>query len=144
MQVRLLEFSPHPVGPQEASRVPISNMMLWFGALGPPIAWAIHLMTMYPLVEVACRLQSTLPLYGMSAVLVLMNAAAGLVSWYYLRFMRTRNGATVPRRVRFMARAGLAASALFMIVIVAQTLPVFFDDPCQLQGRRAPSVLPHL
>jgi hypothetical protein len=141
---RLLEFSPQPVGPAEAARVPVGNVRLWFGALGGPVAWAIHLMVMYPLVEIACRFETSAPLYAASVVLFGAAALAGLTSWLTLRLMRGRNGATVPRRVRFMASFGAMAAVLFMVFIVGGTLPVFFDDPCQLQGRRRPTLLPHL
>lgn len=142
---RLLEFSPRPVTPPEAARLDVSNLLLWFGAMGAPVSWAIHLMVVYPFVELACRWGSGAPLYAASAVLFGSAALAGLVSWRYVRYMRGHNGATVPRRVRFMARAGLYASVLFMLAILAGTLPVVFDDPCQLQGGpRGRTVLPHL
>lgn len=141
---RLLELSPEPIGRDETRQVPVGSVRLWFGALGSPIAWAIHLMTMYPLVELACRWQTAMPLYAVSALLFSVAALAGMVSWHILRLMRRRNGATVPRRVRFMASAGLMAAVLFGVAIGGGTLPVFFDDPCQLQGRRRPTLLPHL
>ncbi len=142
---RLLEVSPEPVRRRdEAPEIPVGNLWLWLSALGGPVAWAIHLMVMYPLVEVACRWQTTLPLYITSAVLFLGATLAGLMCWYTLRLLRGRNGATVPRRARFMASTGLMGAVLFAILIVGGTVPVFFDDPCQLQGRRRPTLLPHL
>lgn len=144
MSGRLLEFSPQPIGPAEADQVRVSNVLLWFGALGAPIAWAIHLVAVYFLTEVACRFETKLPLYGASALLFAVATLAGLVCWYYLRYMRQRNGATVPRRIRFMATAGLAGAILFMVAIAGGTLPMIVDDPCQLPGRRPASVLPHI
>jgi hypothetical protein len=140
---RLLDYSPQPLTPPEAARVPVSNVALWFGALGGPISWATHLMVMYPLVEVGCRLQSKAPLYAASAFFFVVALLAALVSGQYVRRMRGQNGATVPRRIRFMASAGFLSAVLFMIVIVGMTLPVLFDDPCQLQGQRRPTLFPH-
>jgi len=33
-------------------------------------------------------------------------------------------------RGRFMALTGLLVSALFFLLILAQTIPIFFIDPC--------------
>jgi hypothetical protein len=141
---RAIEWSDEPLAVPGTHPDP-GPLRLWFGFLGAPVSWFLHLMVIYPLVEVACRWATDLPLYGLSVVLLAVSALAGLVSWRSLQVVRRRNGATTPRRVRFMARGGLAASALFTLAIGAGTLPVVFDDPCQLQGGpRGRSVLPHL
>jgi hypothetical protein len=128
----------------EPPDLPVSPAALWFGALGSPIAWATQLMLMYPLVELACRQRSAVPLYITSAILFAVAVAAGLVSWRAAQTMRAHNGATVPRRVRFQAHFGVWSAVLFVILIAAGTLPVLFDDPCQLPGRRPPTLVPHL
>jgi hypothetical protein len=140
---QLLEFSPRPIAPP-SGEVQVSSVILWLAALSGPVSWAIHLMLMYPGVEVACRWQTTVPLYALSAFLFGVTAVGGLVNWSYLNRMRALNGATMPRRVRFMATAGLLGCGLFLILIIAGTLPVLFDDPCQLQGRRRPTLIPFL
>jgi hypothetical protein len=139
----LLEFSPYPLRPPDEP-LRVSSIWLWFGALGGPVFWALHLVLVYPLVEVACRFQTMVPLYAASVVLFAAVAAAGLVSWGYLRRMQRHDGATAARRVRFMATVGVAFAILFMILIAGGTLPMFFDDPCQLQGRRRPTLVPFL
>jgi hypothetical protein len=139
----LLEFSPDPVAPAP-HEVRVSNVVLWLAALSGPVSWAVHLMLMYPGTEVACRVQTPVPLYILSAVFLGAAALGGLVNWRYLTYMRGWNGGTTPRRVRFMATAGLLGAALFLVLIVAGTLPVAFDDPCQLQGRRRPTLIPFL
>jgi hypothetical protein len=140
---RLLEFSPYPLRTPDPD-VRVSNLWLWFGALGGAISWALHLMFVYFLVEVACSFQTMLPLYGASVVLGATAIAAGLVSWRYMRAMRHHTAATTSRRVQFMGFAGVAGAMLFLILIVGGTLPMFFDDPCQLQGRRRPTLIPFL
>jgi len=140
----LLEASARPAGPDDEPDLPVSGGALWFGALGGPIAWATQLMLMYPLVELACRQRSALPLYVTSGVLFAVAAAAGLVSWRALQAMRQCNGATIPRRVRFHARFGVWSAVVFLILIAGGTLPVLFDDPCQLPGRRPATLIPHL
>jgi hypothetical protein len=141
---RLHEFSPTLVSPLEGRQLQVNNLLMWGGVLGGPIAWFVHLLLMYPLVELACRRSSESPLVTASAVLFATAALAGLSSYRYVRYMRQYDGDTVPRRVRFMATAGCVAALLFMVLIVGGTLPVLFDDPCQLQGRRVRSLLPHL
>jgi hypothetical protein len=140
----LLEPSASAMGPEAAADLPVGPVALWFGALGSPIAWAVQLMLMYPLVELACRWQTSLPLYVTSGSLFGVALLAGLVSWRSVRAMARHNGATVPRRARFMGRFGLWSGVLFVILIAGGALPVVFDDPCQLPGRRPPTVLPHL
>ena len=120
------------------------NLVLWLSALSGPVSWAVHLMLMYPGVEIACRFRTEVPLYALSAFLFGTAALGALVNWRYLRYMQGLNGATTSRRVRFMATAGLLGAILFMILIIAGTLPVLFDDPCQLQGRRRPTLIPYL
>jgi hypothetical protein len=139
----LLEFSPSPLA-APAGEVRVSSVVLWLAALSGPVLWALHLMLMYPGVEVACRLRTPAPLYALSGTLFAGVALGGLVNWRYLRYMGGLNGATMPRRVRFMATAGLLGAILFMVLIAGVTLPVFFDDPCQLQGRRRPTLIPFL
>lgn len=139
----LIEFSPDPLArPREDVR--INNVVLWLAALGGPVSWAVHLVLMYPGVEVACRAGSAAPLYSLSALMSGTAALAGAVNWRYLRAMRSRNGATMPGRVRFMATAGLIGAVLFLLGIAAGTLPVLFDDPCQLPGRRRTPLIPFL
>ncbi len=141
---RLHEFSPTLVSPREGQHLQVNNVRLWGGVLGGPLAWFAHLMLMYPLVELACRRSSVLPLVTASAVLFVTATLAGISSYRYVRYMREHDGHTVPRRVRFMAAAGCMAALLFMVLIAGGTLPLLFDDPCQLQGRRVRSLLPHL
>jgi hypothetical protein len=142
---RTLDFSPEPLSPPGTAVPDPGPLRLWFGVLGAPVSWMLQLLVIYPLVELACRWATDLPLYVLSLVLFAVAALAGLVSWRSLQTVRHRNGATMPRRIRFMARAGLASSALFALAIGAGTLPVAFDDPCQLQGGpRGRTVLPHL
>jgi hypothetical protein len=140
---RLTEFGQDPIAPP-AGEVRVNNLVLWLATMSGPVSWALHLMLMYPGVEVACRFQTTMPLYALSAVLFGTTALGGLVNWMYLRYMQRLDGATTARRVRFMATAGLLGCVLFGILIIGGTLPVFFDDPCQLQGRRRPSLIPFL
>lgn len=140
---RLTEFGQDPIAPP-VGEIRVSNLVLWLATMSGPVLWALHLMLMYPGVEIACRFQTTVPLYALSAVLFAAVVLGGLVNWMYLRYMRRFDGATAARRVRFMATAGLLGCVLFGLLILGGTLPVFFDDPCQLQGRRRPTLIPFL
>lgn len=140
---QLIEFGEHPLTPP-AAELRVNNLVLWLATMSGPVAWAIHLMLMYPGVEIACRFQTNVPLYGLSIVLFGATAIGGLVNWRYLRYVQEKDAATAARRIRFMATAGLLGCVLFGILIAGGTLPVFFDDPCQLQGRRRPSLIPFL
>ena len=61
------------------------------------------------------------------------------------RAVSARSAVRLPgRRVRFQAHFGVWSAVLFVILIAGGTLPVLFDDPCQLPGRRPLTLVPHL
>lgn len=113
-----------------ADPIPIRNGALWFAALGSPIAWAVHLVVIYPLVPVACRAGGTLSIWIVSFACAAIAVASGAVAFRH----RNHRGGAEEERARFMARAGLAASVLFLAIIVAETVPVLFASPCALVG----------
>jgi putative membrane protein len=108
----------------------VRNGRLWFATLGSPIAWALHLVLCYPLVGMTCRVGSTLALWLVSAGALLACLASLLVAWFEARRLSAEEDERV-RRGRFMARGGFWLGVLFLIVIIAETLPIAFHDPCQ-------------
>lgn len=128
-----------------ASDVPVSETRLWFGLLGSPIAWLIHLVGVYTLAEVTCvsnRFEFTvwrldggvfLILLGTLGTLILAGVA-GAVSYGSSRQLKRQNGdgGSVDRGVSGqMARWGMHSAVLFVFIIGVETIPVFFYlQPC--------------
>jgi putative membrane protein len=101
-------------------------------ALVPPIAWALRLVSSYPLVPWACEAQSRAPLVAVSAVALLFTGGAGLGCWLLWRQARARGDTDQTRRglFRFITTGGILLSALFSLMVVLESVPIFTDDPC--------------
>ena len=113
--------------------LPVRNGVLWFALLGGPVAWTIHLLASYPLVPLACRLQTTLPLNLITAGTAALAAAAaltGALAWKRVRGVASREGREAPHRARFMAIVGAVLGTFFVYVILVEGLPPILQDPC--------------
>ena len=109
-------------------------LALWTGVLGAPLVFLLHLQLAYMLVPVDCRLESRLLAHGASILGILLAAGSGILA---LRAWR-RDGrdwpdssASILSRDRFLAALGALISALVLLTLVAQWIPVFFIAPCQ-------------
>ncbi len=112
------------------------NGLLFFGVLGPPIAWAVRLVVAYPLVPVACQQESLLWPALLSAGMLAVCLGAGVVALWLLR---VPGEGSEGGRARFMAKSGVLLSLLFAAVILMESVPMFFGDPCldvQTEPRR--------
>jgi hypothetical protein len=115
---------------------------LWFGVLGPPLAWASHLLLGDALFELGCGPGfATREIYGLpfqfwtllqTAVLLAVDLAAGLFAlWAYRALKRedveneTRHG-----RAEGMAVAGIASSAIYGLVLLYGLFPTLFLSTC--------------
>lgn len=120
---------PAPPRAEATSAVP-----LWFGVLAGPIAWTVHLLLSYALLPLACASGLLILLHAVTLATALVTAAAGFVAYRRQSEPGTddRGGVRGPSTgyVRFMARSGVALSALFLFVILLEGLPVFFLGPC--------------
>ncbi|MCW5978496.1 MAG: hypothetical protein KIT09_10480 [Bryobacteraceae bacterium] len=112
---------------------PRGMLTLWAGLLLGPIAWLAHQASSYLLVYWSC---GTGHRFAFHIVSVLMLAAAGAGAWLALGAWRgtgkgwADDGGGRSDRGRFMAVAGMMASGLFALAIVAQWIPTFLVDPC--------------
>jgi hypothetical protein len=112
---------------------PVSRGALWFAFLGGPIAWSARLLASYPMVSVACRAGTTLPLNLITAATAAVGVAAVLTGIVALRRVpRAGDGGLGDSyaRARFMAIAGIMISALFTYAILAEGLSALLHDPC--------------
>lgn len=113
---------------------------LWFGTLGAAVAWFVHLIVVYVLVPVTCAIGGPGAMYVASAVLLGVAVAGGSVafqSWHQMSEAERGNllGEMEGTRRGFMIYGGLLASGVFLLAILLAIIPIFFLDPCTMEGR---------
>jgi hypothetical protein len=114
-------------------------LALWTGLLAGPIVWLALLESNYVLSYVACELRQTWFLHLAAAVSLALVGAAGLWGWSaghgQLEFQEPLtppiSAATCDTRARWMAVAGAAVSAFFIMVILSLEVPLLVLRPCQ-------------
>ena len=110
-----------------------SNWALWAGVLGAPAAWALQLDIGYAMPPGLCHLGSRWPEYVLSLICLLAALTGAAVSYRQYATIGGKpddpEGGPLARR-RFLGALGTAVGLLFAIVIIAQSLPSFFFDPC--------------
>lgn len=117
---------------------------LWFGVLGGAIAWFVHLALVYTLAEAACitgfpwftvlGFHGTLLLIVIVTLLTLaVTVVAGVVAYRNRRLLDESNGPIAPLNrgaSEHMVRGGVYLSVFFVLLILVETLPIFFMRPC--------------
>jgi hypothetical protein len=106
--------------PRTEIRDPGRVLSLWVGLLLAPAAWLTGLEVGYLLVRPGCVRGTMLPQHTAHAAVLLIALIGMAVAWRAHR----RSG-------EFMATLGVATSALFVLVIIAQWVPTFLIHPCQ-------------
>jgi hypothetical protein len=100
----------------------------------PAVAALLQLEVAYLSVSRACRQGSAVPLHVESAValvLALWGVRVGWRAWSAAGRRFDEKGADPAARTRFLAAVGTLLGVLFVLVIVAMWLPIFFLDPCE-------------
>ena len=107
------------------------NLELWVPILGSAIVWGVQLQTNYSLVPWACANHNHWILYLTSAVFLLLAATPGWLAFKHVTAEGggERQSAGAGRR-RFMAVLGALLTGMFVLLIFAQAIPIFFVDPC--------------
>ena len=93
---------------------------VWTGLLLAPAAWLTSLEVGYMLVRPDCVAGTTIRQHSVHAVFLLIALAGLFVAWRARRAERD-----------FLASLGVATSALFVLILVAQWIPAFLVHPCQ-------------
>lgn len=117
-----------------------TGLRLWFGTVGAAAAWFTHLIVVYVLVPVTCAVSGPGAMLVASVLLAGVAAAAGLVAWESWRQLTPEErgelvGEMEGSRKGFMLYAGLLASGVFLLAILMATIPIFFLNPCTMEGR---------
>jgi hypothetical protein len=107
--------------------------LLWFGVLGSPTVWALHLQLLYLLVKVENRTHSAAYLYATTAACtaaVIFFGALSLRDWRAIRNSPDdTQSASVVGRTRFLGLLGIAGSFFFALTILATGVAVCFFKP---------------
>jgi len=99
----------------------------------PSFAALLQLEVAYLSVSHACRQGSAVPLHVESAVALLLALGGvwlGRRAWSAAGGGWDEEGADPLARARFLAASSVLLGVLFVLVIVAMWLPIFFLDPC--------------
>lgn len=107
-------------------------LLLWYGILAGPAAWAFEEALNYALDQHACSTGHLYVQWVVCFCALLIALSGALIA--RMEIGRTGeqsdDGGTPRDRSWFMARLGLAASLGFSLVIVALMVPHFFLSPC--------------
>ncbi len=107
---------------------------LWFGVLGAPLAWSLHLLVSYTLVPPICWDGGIIALHLISLALAAVALAAGLIAWREWRQTRASGQEDIHgtgSRPGFMALFGVFASVIFFVGILLIWAPIFVVNPCE-------------
>jgi hypothetical protein len=132
---------------REMRELPSSrSLVLWFGVLGPPLAWAAHLLLGDGLYELGCgpgfadRTIYRLPLefWGLFQTLLFLviDIVAGVLAYGAHRRLHDEGMAaevpnpTVLGRARGMALAGIGSAAIYGALLVYGVLPPLVLQTC--------------
>jgi hypothetical protein len=111
-------------------KLPRGVAALWTGVLGPPVAWTLQFLVMYPVSSLSCvpqyRSQHPILFTATTVAALATTVVCAFLAWDALQHApegSTIEGGKPWDRGRFMALLGLLSSALFAAVIVATALP---------------------
>jgi hypothetical protein len=139
--------APAAVHPAPVIRA-VAPPALWFGLFGAPAVWSLQLLTTYALVAHGCYPDAepmTIPVVPGLRALVLGAGAAALAvallaggrAWRSWRAVQHEHQGeheglleVGEGRIRFMALAGMLLSAVFVLGIVMNMVPVLLMRPC--------------
>ena len=100
------------------------RLLVWFGVLGAPAAWALQHLAGFGLTETACSVGGVPGLSldawttVVTAVCVAVAAAAGAASVSVFRATRGEGDAPPAGRVHFLAIVGMTITPLFMAIMI--------------------------
>ena len=106
-------------------------LAMWIAIAAAPLAWAAHLNIAYMLVALVCTPALSAWLYGFTALMLAIAIAGTIACWRFYR--RTKDVARDDRaaaRTHFLVGTGLLGGVLFILAIIAQTIPIMIYPPC--------------
>jgi hypothetical protein len=107
---------------------------LLFGFFLAPFAWLLDLQVSYATVKWACaadRRDVLLLLPLGSLALIALGTWLSWSCWTMVKDSGVEEGGTLQDRSYFLAIAGLAMNALFLLLILTSYAPRYFLSPCE-------------
>lgn len=131
--------------PQNVVRDPYSGVILWSGLLVPGIAWLLHFLAIWAIAEYGCVaagfprywflgvMDLAWAVFGATVVLLGICVMAGLLSHRHRRVLLEQPTRPTPDSDaekldsdRYMALGGMYSAFLFGLIIIVETIPIFF------------------
>jgi len=109
------------------------DTLLWTPILGAPFIWFLTLLTNFALAPLPCG-KAEMIRRVVSAIALVLTASMGALAvslWRRNRVSELPAAGAPAERVRAMSVAGVALSASFLLVLVAQAMPDFLISGCQ-------------
>lgn len=107
----------------------VNNVSLAFALVGGASAWFLHLAGMQALHPLECARGSVSIMVALTVGTAAITIASAVVG--FRRRSIDAPDATVRERARFTASTSVVLNLFFLYAIVAETLPLLFDDPCR-------------
>jgi hypothetical protein len=122
--------------PREIARTPL---LLWFGLLGPPLAWTFQHVAGFALTDAACSGPGRTPEFTVDAWLIVVAAVGAAIALLgeiaaIVMFRRTRQASEeeLPEaRVHFMAVVAMTIGPLFLAIILMSGLGSILLSACR-------------
>lgn len=126
---------------QQAGRTTsINRTSLWFGLLGGGVAWLFHFLSAYLVAEFGCMTRLSQMMFlgltavawliiGLSILWTAVAAAATWVSWQSAQgttALEMESDGNTSATGPHIARVGFYTSALFTLIIIVESVPIFF------------------
>jgi hypothetical protein len=111
----------------------VGPVPLWFALLIGPTAWLTRLLGSSVLVPVVCREDAIWMLHGIAAAtaaLCVAGIAVAATAWNRTA-REDRSAATGPGVTSFLLLLALLVNAISLALIVMESSPNFFIDPCK-------------
>lgn len=110
------------------------DVTLWAGILAGPIVWLLSFQAKFTLAPWACEFNTKLALFLVTILALALVAGSGLLAWREWselgKVWPGEAGGTLARS-RIMAIGGVLLSAMFFLVIVAQSIPELILGACE-------------
>jgi hypothetical protein len=111
--------------------------LLWFGLLGPPLAWAVQFVLGYGVTEAACEPGRVEPhvnawTVSLTAVATIVTVLGGLAAVAVFRGTRSEelDGPPPGGRIYFMSIVAMTITPLFLFIIVMNGVGVLVLEKC--------------
>ncbi len=118
-----------------SSRAPVGNLLVWYGVLGAPVAWALAHLVGVGATDAGCSpigVPGSIDGWALGILVIAGLAAAGAEVAAILTFLATReSGEELPAsRIHFLAVIGMMLGVLFLALILMAGIGALFLPEC--------------